>query len=69
MNITFFNIAGVFAVVVGYLLLPIGPTVAWRYMLMSAAIPAVITIAARMRTPESPRWLLQHGKKKFPIVA
>ena len=30
MNITFFNIAGVVAVVVGYLLLPIGATVAWR---------------------------------------
>ncbi len=69
MNITFFNIAGVVAVVVGYLLLPIGATVAWRYMLISAAIPAVITIAARMRTPESPRWLLQHGRKKEAIGA
>lgn len=67
MNITFFNIAGVVAVVVGYLLLPIGATVAWRYMLMSAAIPALIVIIARMRTPESPRWLLEHGKKKEAI--
>ncbi|MEM3907988.1 MAG: MFS transporter [Candidatus Micrarchaeaceae archaeon] len=67
MNITFFNIAGVVAVVVGYLLLPIGATVAWRYMLMSAAIPALIVVVARMRTPESPRWLLEHGKKKEAI--
>ena len=69
MNITFFNIAGVVSVVVGYLLLPIGATVAWRYMLISAAIPALITVVARMRTPESPRWLLQHGKKKESIEA
>ncbi|MEM0050619.1 MAG: MFS transporter [Candidatus Bathyarchaeia archaeon] len=67
MNITFFNIAGVVAVVVGYLLLPIGATVAWRYMLMSAAIPALIVVIARMRTPESPRWLLEHDKKKEAI--
>ncbi|MHB1470054.1 MAG: MFS transporter [Thermoplasmataceae archaeon] len=69
MNITFFNIAGVAAALVGYSLLPIGATVAWRYMLMSAAIPALMVLLARLRTPESPRWLLQHDRKKEAIQA
>ncbi|WP_156778550.1 MFS transporter [Thermoplasma acidophilum] len=69
MNITFFNIAGVVAAIVGYSLLPLGATIAWRYMLMSAAVPAAITIAGRIRTPESPRWLLEHGRKKEAIQA
>jgi putative MFS transporter len=69
MNITFFNIAGVVAAVVGYSILPIGATVAWRYMLMSAAVPALIVFLARIRTPESPRWLLQHNRKKEAIQA
>lgn len=68
-NITFFNIAGVVAAVVGYSLLPLGATVAWRYMLMSAAIPALIVVVARLRTPESPRWLLEHGKKTEAIAS
>lgn len=67
MNITFFNIAGIFAAIVAYSLLPLGATVAWRYMLMSAAVPALITILGRLRTPDSPRWLLNHGHKKEAI--
>jgi len=69
MNITFFNIAGVVAAIVGYSLIPIGAIVAWRYMLMSAAVPASIVLMARLRTPESPRWLLQHNRKKEAIQA
>ncbi|PYB69004.1 MFS transporter [Thermoplasma sp. Kam2015] len=67
MNITFFNIAGIFAAIVAYALLPLGTDVAWRYMLMSAAVPAIITILGRLRTPDSPRWLLIHGKKNEAI--
>ena len=69
MNITFFNIAGIVAAIVAYSFLPIGVEVAWRYMLMAAAIPAIIIIIARLRTPDSPRWLLNHGKREEAILA
>ena len=69
MNITFFNIAGIVAAIVGYSLITLGATVAWRYMLMSAAIPAFIVLIARLRTRESPGWLLQHDRKKEAIDA
>jgi len=49
------------AFAVGYLLKDIGPD-AWRYMLASPAIFAIITLLCRLGTPESPRWLLSRGK-------
>ncbi|MEZ0600697.1 MFS transporter [Paraburkholderia sp. IW21] len=33
---------------------------AWRWLLASAGVPALIVLVSRMGTPESPRWL--HGK-------
>ncbi|WP_242661583.1 MFS transporter, partial [Bacillus wiedmannii] len=42
-------------------MLHIGPE-AWRWMLASSAIPAIILVLLRMGTPESPRWLLQKGR-------
>ncbi|MFS0764615.1 MULTISPECIES: MFS transporter [Peribacillus] len=35
---------------------------AWRWMLASSAIPAVIILILRMGTPESPRWLISKGR-------
>lgn len=34
----------------------------WRWMLASAAIPAVIIVLLRVGTPESPRWLVKVGR-------
>lgn len=51
------------AYIVGRLMLGIGPD-AWRWILASSAVPAVILVLLRIGTPESPRWLLNHGKKK-----
>jgi putative MFS transporter len=36
---------------------------AWRWLLASAGVPAVIVLLLRMGTPESPRWL--HGKGRI----
>jgi MFS transporter, putative metabolite transport protein len=35
---------------------------AWRWMLGLAAIPAVLILLGRRALPESPRWLLAHGR-------
>lgn len=35
---------------------------AWKWMLASSAIPAVIILILRMGTPESPRWLISKGR-------
>ncbi|MBM0107631.1 D-xylose transporter XylE [Steroidobacter sp. S1-65] len=34
----------------------------WRYMLLSAAIPAVLFFALLMLVPETPRWLVMKGR-------
>ncbi|MQR01020.1 MFS transporter [Glaciimonas soli] len=36
---------------------------AWRWLLASAGIPALIVLILRAGTPESPRWLLSKGRK------
>lgn len=35
---------------------------AWRWLLASSAIPAIITLLLRLGTPESPRWLVSKGR-------
>lgn len=37
---------------------------AWRWLLASAALPALIVLVLRIGTPESPRWLLGKGREK-----
>lgn len=34
----------------------------WRWMLASAAVPALLIVLARFGTPESPRWLASKGR-------
>lgn len=50
------------AYVVGYVLINLVDSGAWRWALGSAAIPAVAFIIARIGTPESPRWLVSRGR-------
>lgn len=41
---------------------PLGPMAAWRWMLMSELVPAVIYGAMVLQIPESPRYLVQKGR-------
>ncbi len=50
------------AYIVGQLLAQTADVNAWRWMLASAAIPAIIIVLARIGTPESPRWLVSKGR-------
>lgn len=50
------------AYAVGFLLRDAGPD-AWRIMVASPAIFAIITLLFRLGTPESPRWLLSRGRR------
>jgi len=34
----------------------------WRWMLATSAIPAAALLLLRISTPESPRWLIRHGR-------
>ncbi len=48
---------------VGTVLIPLG-NVSWRYMFLVGIIPAIIILLLRRDVPESPRWLLAHGKNE-----
>jgi Sugar (and other) transporter len=62
-------VGAVAASFVGYALLATGPD-AWRWMLGSAAAPALLLVLGRWNTPESPRWLISKGRcdKALEIV-
>lgn len=53
--------------VVGLVLLPLGEH-AWRFMLISGAIPALGILWLRKNLPESPRWYLRRGRIKEAVV-
>ena len=37
---------------------------AWRYLVGATAIPAVVMLIARLSVPESPHWLMEHGRNQ-----
>lgn len=55
------TIGYVLASVAGHWLIQISPD-AWRWLLGSAAFPALLITLLRWGTPESPRWLLRQGR-------
>jgi MFS transporter, putative metabolite transport protein len=48
------------AYTVGFLLASYGPD-AWRWMLLTSAVPCLLIAPLRMMMPESPLWLVNHG--------
>lgn len=55
------------AYVIAVIILVVAPgsasTVGWRILLGIGFIPAIVSLLMRARMPESPRWLLEHGKE------
>lgn len=49
--------------IIGVVLMSSADPEIWRWMLASAAIPAVIVLILRIGTPESPRWLESKGRR------
>ncbi|PSH17326.1 MFS transporter [Yersinia pseudotuberculosis] len=47
---------------VGHYLSMVSPE-AWRWLLSSAALPALLILLVRIGTPESPRWLMGKGRE------
>ena len=48
---------------IGTILIPLG-NVSWRYMFLIGIIPAILILVLRRDVPESPRWLMSHGKNE-----
>lgn len=48
------------AVLIGYSLLWLG--VSWKIILATSVVPALVVLGLRLGLPESPRWLLRHGR-------
>jgi len=46
---------------VGYALADVGPD-AWRWMLLASAVPCLLILPLRLTLPESPAWLVTHGR-------
>jgi len=62
MLILFWYVGATAAYAVGYVMIELGGDGLWRWMLASAAVPGLIILIMRVGTPESPRWLAQHGR-------
>ncbi|EHP71300.1 sugar phosphate permease [Metallosphaera yellowstonensis MK1] len=67
-DILFYPLGALAAILIGYWLLGVGGLNAWRYMVASAIIPAVIIAVARLGSPESPRWLLERNRTDEAIT-
>jgi putative MFS transporter len=49
------------SVVTAYLLVDLAG-LNWRWVLATSAVPALVVLALRVGLPESPRWLVRHGR-------
>jgi len=64
-NFLFQSLGAVFAALFGLLILFFFPYPnMWRIMLLATSIMAIILFFFRLRLPESPKWLAQHGHRK-----
>ena len=59
----FWFVGSVFAYIVGLIVAPMGD-LAWRAMLLVGAAVALVVFFMRIKLPESPRWLIAHGREQ-----
>ncbi|MEM3828927.1 MAG: MFS transporter [Conexivisphaerales archaeon] len=64
----FWVIGGFVTYAIALAVLPLG-AIAWRVLLATQAVPAIIVFALRLRMPESPRWLMMQGRMKEAIAS
>lgn len=55
-------IGAAFSFGIGSVLAGLGPD-SWRYMFLIGVIPAILVLVLRVSIPESPRWLVEVGRK------
>lgn len=56
------TVASASAYILSYVLNPILHQETWRVVFALALIPSLIVLIGRRKLPESPRWLIQHGR-------
>lgn len=66
-TIGFWVVGAIVSYFVSLLLLHTGPD-AWRWMLASGAVPAILVIWGRRSIPESPRWLAADGQQAKAVA-
>src|SRR5215204_1439452 len=42
----------------------LGPTIGWRGLVLIGALPALLSLYIRTSVPESPRWLINNGRRE-----
>ncbi|MCL2581606.1 MAG: sugar porter family MFS transporter [Streptosporangiales bacterium] len=61
------NVGYVIAYFIGYMITTYSPE-SWRYILLSSAVPAIVSLIIRHGLPESPRWLVSKGRRDEAIA-
>lgn len=61
--VTAWYVGAAAAYAAGYVLVAAFGDDVWRWTLAVAAVPGLIILLVRIGTPESPRWLLRHGRR------
>ncbi|MFF2345839.1 MFS transporter [Pseudarthrobacter sp. NPDC058119] len=56
-------IGAALASLIGFAVFEVFGAGSWRWMLLTSAVLGAIVMLIRLGTPESPRWLLHHGRK------
>lgn len=62
LNQIFIVLGILIAFITGYLLGGSQDSSNWRWMLAGAAVPAIVLVLGLVLLPETPRWLVQHGR-------
>lgn len=68
MNEVAINVGILLGFVAGYAFSGLSDNVSWRWMLGVGAVPPVIILLSLLIMPESPRWLVRHGRPEQALL-